>query len=192
MGRRKTQVSILSGSVVRVWGALEGVLSRHEHSLSRSDRTMRAVHVSFPDGESLPLIGETSRVHTVPLSGASCCAASQPGALMQHDACCARQLPNGELLPHIGASQTCRSTCEVCLCQMQPRWPDSKACSAPTAASALCASAFLTGSAPSQAHRRRAGVHYPDKLLPGVVEALQAAQVLATTGKGAAQGQCRL
>ena len=57
MGKRKTQVTILGGSVVRVWGALEGQLQRHEHSLSRSDRTMRAVHVSFPDG-SLPLIGE--------------------------------------------------------------------------------------------------------------------------------------
>ena len=56
VGKRKTQVTILGGSVVRVWGALEGVLQRHEHSLSRSDRTMRAVHVSFPDG-SLPLIG---------------------------------------------------------------------------------------------------------------------------------------
>ena len=56
VGKRKTPVTILGGSVVRVWGALEGVLQRHEHSLSRSDRTMRAVHVSFPDG-SLPLIG---------------------------------------------------------------------------------------------------------------------------------------
>ena len=61
VGKRKTQVTILGGSVVRVWGALEGMLQRHEHSLSRSDRTMRAVHVSFPDG-SLPLIGVCLRL----------------------------------------------------------------------------------------------------------------------------------
>ena len=53
VGKRKTSVTILAGSVVRVWGALEATLARHEHSLSRSDRTMRAVHVSLPDATSL-------------------------------------------------------------------------------------------------------------------------------------------
>ena len=46
-------MTILAGSVVRVWGALEATLSRNEHSLSKSDRTMRALHVSFPDGSNL-------------------------------------------------------------------------------------------------------------------------------------------
>ena len=40
-GKRITPVTVLSGSVVRVWGVLEAVLSRHEHSLSKADRTMR-------------------------------------------------------------------------------------------------------------------------------------------------------
>ena len=51
-------MTILAGSVVRVWGALEATLSRNEHSLSKSDRTMRALHVSFPDGSNL--IGEVT------------------------------------------------------------------------------------------------------------------------------------
>jgi hypothetical protein len=42
-GRRLTPVTILSGSVVRVWGVLEGVLGRHEAELSKADRTMRYV-----------------------------------------------------------------------------------------------------------------------------------------------------
>ncbi len=43
MGRRKTLVSILSGSVVRIWDVLERVLGRHEMELSKADRTMRIV-----------------------------------------------------------------------------------------------------------------------------------------------------
>ena len=40
IGRRLTQVTVLTGSVVRVWGTLEAVLSRHEHKLSRVDKAM--------------------------------------------------------------------------------------------------------------------------------------------------------
>lgn len=47
------QVSILSGSIVRVWGVLESVLQRHEHMLNKSDRTMRVVRVEFPSGGRL-------------------------------------------------------------------------------------------------------------------------------------------
>ena len=56
MGRRLTEVTILSRSVVRIWGVLERVLQRHEHQLSRSDRTMRVVHVT-PEGGAHHIIG---------------------------------------------------------------------------------------------------------------------------------------
>ena len=56
VGKRKTSVTVLAGSVVRVWGTLEATLSRHEHSLSKSDRMMRALHVTFADGAN-SLIG---------------------------------------------------------------------------------------------------------------------------------------
>ena len=52
VGRRLTEITILSRSVVRIWGTLERVLGRHEHTLSRSDRTMRVVHVSLDGGAS--------------------------------------------------------------------------------------------------------------------------------------------
>lgn len=44
---------MLTGSVVRIWGALERILSRHEHQLSRSDRTMRVLRVDLGPGNSL-------------------------------------------------------------------------------------------------------------------------------------------
>ena len=44
---------MLAGSVVRIWGALERILSRHEHQLSRSDRTMRVLRVDLGAGNSL-------------------------------------------------------------------------------------------------------------------------------------------
>lgn len=56
VGRRLTEVTILSRSVVRIWGVLERVLQRHEHQLSRSDRTMRVVHVTL-DGGANNIIG---------------------------------------------------------------------------------------------------------------------------------------
>lgn len=52
-GRRITEVAVLAGSVVRIWGALERILSRHEHQLSRSDRTMRVLRVDLGSGNSL-------------------------------------------------------------------------------------------------------------------------------------------
>lgn len=53
VGRRLTKVCMLSGSIVRVWGALESVLARYEGILSKSDRTMRVVRVDFGDSASL-------------------------------------------------------------------------------------------------------------------------------------------
>ncbi|EIE19331.1 hypothetical protein COCSUDRAFT_19644, partial [Coccomyxa subellipsoidea C-169] len=53
VGRRLTKVCMLSGSIVRVWGALESVLARYEGILSKSDRTMRVVRVDFGDATSL-------------------------------------------------------------------------------------------------------------------------------------------
>ena len=55
VGKRLTKVSMLSGSIVRVWGALESVLVRSESILSKSDRTMRIVRVNA--GEATSLIG---------------------------------------------------------------------------------------------------------------------------------------
>lgn len=57
VGKRLTKVSMLSGSIVRVWGALESVLVRSESILSKSDRTMRIVRVNA--GEATSLIGAT-------------------------------------------------------------------------------------------------------------------------------------
>ncbi|DBA97285.1 hypothetical protein WJX77_012218 [Trebouxia sp. C0004] len=53
VGRRLTQVTILSGSVVRIWGTLENILERNEGSLSKSDRTMRVVRVELEAGKHL-------------------------------------------------------------------------------------------------------------------------------------------
>ena len=47
VGRRLTRVTILAGSIVRVWGSLEAVLERYQGMLSRSDRTMRVVRADF-------------------------------------------------------------------------------------------------------------------------------------------------
>ncbi len=58
VGRRLTQVCMLSGSIVRVWGALESVLGRYEGVLSKSDRTMRVVRVDL--GGAASLIGALS------------------------------------------------------------------------------------------------------------------------------------
>jgi hypothetical protein len=41
------QVTILSGSIVRVWGVLEQVLKRHEYELNKADRTMRIIRVDM-------------------------------------------------------------------------------------------------------------------------------------------------
>jgi hypothetical protein len=41
------QVTILTGSIVRVWGVLEQVLKRHEHSLNKADRSMRIIRVDM-------------------------------------------------------------------------------------------------------------------------------------------------
>eukprot|EP00891_Asterochloris_glomerata_P001845 jgi/Astpho2/1845/e_gw1.00038.339.1_t len=53
VGTRLTRVTILSGSVVRVWGTLEKVLQRNEGSLSKQDRTMRVVRIGLKDSSSL-------------------------------------------------------------------------------------------------------------------------------------------
>lgn len=40
-------VTVLSGSIVRLWDVLESVLARHEHRLNRLDRVMRIVRVDL-------------------------------------------------------------------------------------------------------------------------------------------------
>eukprot|EP00775_Hariotina_reticulata_P007699 gene7699-7898_t len=49
VGRRVAEVTLLSGSVVRVWGVLEAVLDRRANELPKADRTLRVVRVAFPD-----------------------------------------------------------------------------------------------------------------------------------------------
>lgn len=58
VGRRLQRVTILTGSVIRIWDSLERVLMRHEYELNKADRTMRIVRVEGA-GETpgLPLIG---------------------------------------------------------------------------------------------------------------------------------------
>ena len=65
-GKRLLDVSLLTGSIVRIWDALERVLARHEFELSKAERTMRIVRVEGcslcgggeePQGTTLPLIG---------------------------------------------------------------------------------------------------------------------------------------
>jgi hypothetical protein len=46
-GALSLQVTILTGSIVRVWGVLEQVLKRHEHSLNKADRSMRIIRVDM-------------------------------------------------------------------------------------------------------------------------------------------------
>jgi len=52
-GRRLTQVSLITGTVCAIWGALEAVLSRHEFELSKADRSLRVVRAQLDDGETL-------------------------------------------------------------------------------------------------------------------------------------------
>lgn len=86
-GRRITEVAVLSGSVVRIWGALERILSRHEHQLSRSDRTMRVLRVDLGPGNSL--VGVRYPSHLLPEVTALLQSAEQQAALAQS------QLANG-------------------------------------------------------------------------------------------------
>ena len=53
VGRRLQRVTILTGSIVRVWGALESVLDRNALALPRVERAMRVVRVALDDGRSL-------------------------------------------------------------------------------------------------------------------------------------------
>jgi len=58
VGRRLTTVTILSGSVVRIWDSLDRTLSLHETELSKADRALRIVRVeSAGEMPGLPLIG---------------------------------------------------------------------------------------------------------------------------------------
>jgi hypothetical protein len=54
VGRRLTRVTIISGAVVPIWSTLEAVLKRHEHTLTKSDRAMRAVRVELSDDVAAP------------------------------------------------------------------------------------------------------------------------------------------
>jgi hypothetical protein len=67
VGKRLQSVTILSGSVIRIWDTLERVLMRHEFELNKSDRTMRIVRVEGA-GETagLPLIGLRYPGHLLP------------------------------------------------------------------------------------------------------------------------------
>lgn len=64
MGKRITTVTVLSGSVVRVWGVLESLLERHALELGRSERTMRVVRVSL--GDAGHLVGVRYPPHLLP------------------------------------------------------------------------------------------------------------------------------
>lgn len=76
VGRRLTQVTILSGSVVRVWGTLESILERNEHSLSKSDRTMRVVRVELEAGRHLVGMLQPVTYFQIPPVNMSCSSSS--------------------------------------------------------------------------------------------------------------------
>lgn len=65
IGRREGVVTLLTGSVVRMWDCLERVLRRHEGALPRADRTMRIVRVDLGDG-TLPIVGLRYPTHLLP------------------------------------------------------------------------------------------------------------------------------
>jgi len=52
-GRRLTSFTVVHGSIVNVWNHLEETLKRHEHTLSKSDKAMRAVRVELAGGARL-------------------------------------------------------------------------------------------------------------------------------------------
>ncbi len=84
VGRRLTRVTILSGSVVPIWSTLESVLKRHEQTLTKSDRAMRAVRVELPNGVVLvgiryPEKQLTEVVDTLLKQAAPAAAAAAPG-----------------------------------------------------------------------------------------------------------------
>ena len=60
-----TEVTILSGSVVRVWGFLEGLLEKRAAELAKADRTMRVVRVKI-EGEENHLVGVRYPAHLLP------------------------------------------------------------------------------------------------------------------------------
>jgi hypothetical protein len=64
MGRRQTTCSIVTGSVVPIWSALEKVLEKNEGLLRKSDRTMRAVRAE-PEGGGR-LVGLRYPTHLLP------------------------------------------------------------------------------------------------------------------------------
>jgi len=78
-----TQVTILSGSVVRIWGTLENILERNEGSLSKSDRTMRVVRVELEAGKHL--VGKLPSVFPqddMTLNSLSCLTKQQTGKVL--------------------------------------------------------------------------------------------------------------
>lgn len=61
-GRRRLPVTLLTGSVIRIWDVLERVLAAHEHDLPKSERALRIVRVELRDeGENAPIIGRKGR-----------------------------------------------------------------------------------------------------------------------------------
>ena len=197
-GRRKARVTILSGSIVRTWAALEGTLARHEHSLSRSDRTMRAVHVSFPDG-SLPLIGASRPICKPPACRAGVLVHG-PGPLMRPERSQSTSIGSLQDVPAVSAA--CPSLCGFiaqaglcrCLRCTAPGLPLKACTAAPSGCSLLHHTGPLQAQDPhtsqrvpgSSLPRVCAGVRYPDRLLPEVVEALRSAQAMDGAGSAAA------
>lgn len=111
-GKRMVAVSILSGSIVRVWGVLEMVLQRHELVLSKAERTMRVVRVEFPSGDRL--IG----------AAASACMSVKglclPSAAARHPllSVCAESPTSSALLSYRVWQPRIRSDDRFCRCQV--------------------------------------------------------------------------
>ncbi|GAX76479.1 hypothetical protein CEUSTIGMA_g3924.t1, partial [Chlamydomonas eustigma] len=82
IGRRLTRVTVLTGSVVRIWGTLEAVLLKHEHQLSRVDKAMRVVRVEM-DGRGAAAAGvQPSRDHASAVHSAAATASLEHAAVI--------------------------------------------------------------------------------------------------------------
>ncbi|KAF8066309.1 strawberry notch-like protein [Scenedesmus sp. PABB004] len=181
IGRRLVHVTVLSGSVVRVWGVLESVLDRHTAELSRADRTLRVVRVAFSGGATAQAGGSQAQAggSQAPAGGSQV----QPrGSQAQSGAPSPTQAGRAQAE---GASQQSQQQSqreqETAEGAEQAASPSSSAATprAGTSAGAGAASPGGAGRAPlaaPPAERHLVGVRFPSQLLPEVVATLASLQ----------------
>lgn len=180
-GKRLVAVSILSGSIVRVWGVLEMVLQRNEHMLNKADRTMRVVRVEFASGDRL--IGTKIPFGTSCSSGGSIGVVFKLNSAFSATSLHFRFHTVFMMAIPISSCETRSlqhtSSVPVCFCPLGGHSLPSDCC--PENAPALQHLITLLGAAARTmkgAQSRCAGVRYPAVLLPEVVATLSTAQTM--------------